>query len=171
MEVSTPAGRWQHQQVAVFAKRQHAQTQGTRGTLTPASILPLPDNFTCQGQIEGFTLLKPKGIYGLRQSTALVWERFCALQMQGSSNGGNWSYCSCFPQSWHQVGMFLSTPHCEVQEKSNPTTLISLCGQIVFKEHERSKAPLGSLSLFPVKAAAAALTLGAAQLRFLTPCQ
>lgn len=106
-----------------------------------------------------------------KHSTALVWERFCALQMQGSSNGGNWSYCSCFPQSWHQVGMFLSTPHCEVQEKSNPTTLISLCSQIVFKEHERSKAPLGSLSLFPVKAAAAALTLGAAQLRFLTPCQ
>lgn len=67
--------------------------------------------------------------------------------------------------------MFSSTPHCEVQEKSNPTTLISLCGQIAFNDHERSKAPLGALSLFSVKAAAAALTLGAAQPRFLTPCQ
>lgn len=37
-----------------------------------------------------------------------------------------------------------------------------------FNELERSKAPLGALSLLPTKEAAAVLTLGAAQLRFFT---
>lgn len=64
--------------------------------------------------------------------------------------------------------MFLFTPHHEVQEKSNPTTLISPSGQIVFNELERSKSTPRSFILFPIKAAAAVLALGAAHVRFFT---
>lgn len=62
--------------------------------------------------------------------------------------------------------MVLFTP-CH-KEKSNATTLIFLCGQIVFNELGGAKPLLGALSLFPIKSTGAVLALGAAQPRFFT---
>lgn len=131
---------------AVLTKCQDAWTQGTRGTHIPTSILPFPDHLPRTDQ--GFYTSKAQGHLWIKakHSTALVWERLCTLWTQGASNRGNCSHHGCFTQSWHQVGMFLFTPHHEVQEKSNPTTFISPSGQIVFNELERSKSTPGALS-------------------------
>lgn len=127
-----------------------------------------PDHW--QRTRQGFYTSEAQGHLWIKakHSIALVWEHFCTLWMQGPSNGGNWSYHGSFPQSWYQVGMFLFTPCHKVQEKSNATTLISLCGQIVFNELRGAKPLLEALSLFPIKSAATVLALSVAQPRFFT---
>lgn len=79
MEASTPAGGWQHQQLCSPSTSTLGPKAHVAHTSQPASC---PFLTTCQGQIKGFTLLKPKGIYGLRQSTAQLWSE-CASALCG----------------------------------------------------------------------------------------
>lgn len=134
------------QQVAVLTKRQHAWTQSTCGTYTPARTLPFFLTAS-PGQIKGFTLLKPKGIYGLRQSTAQLWSEsnstHCGCREHKTEETG--AITAAFPKADTKQECSCSHHIMRFREKKQCNhTHFSMCLMNLEKQ-----SPFGSLILIP----------------------